>query len=73
MEQFQRDYPQASAPVTDVSLVADVDRLFDEIESRYGRLDVLINNAGIAGPTAKVGNIVPDEWDKTKAHLKVYL
>ena len=67
VEQFQRDYPSATASVTDVSSVEQVDRLFDEIESRYGRLDVLINNAGIAGPTARVGDILPEEWDKTIA------
>jgi NAD(P)-dependent dehydrogenase (short-subunit alcohol dehydrogenase family) len=29
-----------------------------------GGLDVLINNAGIAGPTAPVENMDPDEWEK---------
>ena len=29
-----------------------------------GGLDVLINNAGIAGPTAKVEDIRPEDWDR---------
>jgi NAD(P)-dependent dehydrogenase (short-subunit alcohol dehydrogenase family) len=29
-----------------------------------GGLDVLVNNAGIAGPTAPVEEMDPDEWDK---------
>jgi NAD(P)-dependent dehydrogenase (short-subunit alcohol dehydrogenase family) len=35
--------------VADVACEADVDRLFGEIERRFGRLDLLFNNAGIAG------------------------
>jgi NAD(P)-dependent dehydrogenase (short-subunit alcohol dehydrogenase family) len=29
-----------------------------------GGLDVLVNNAGIAGPTAPLEDIAPDEWDE---------
>ena len=36
----------------DVSNEADVDALFDRVRSTLGGLDALINNAGIAGPTA---------------------
>jgi len=32
-----------------------------------GGLDVLVNNAGIAGPTAKVEDIDPKDWDRTIA------
>jgi len=31
----------------DVSKAADVARLFDEVDSAFGRLDVLVNNAGV--------------------------
>ena len=37
-----------------------------EIEE-LGGLDVLVNNAGIAGPTAGVDAIDPDDWDRTIA------
>jgi NAD(P)-dependent dehydrogenase (short-subunit alcohol dehydrogenase family) len=30
-------------------------------------LDVLVNNAGIAGPTAGVEDVSPDQWDRTMA------
>ncbi len=48
----------------DVSSLADVERLFDEVKGSLGGLDVLVNNAGIAGPTAKVEDIDPKDWDR---------
>jgi NAD(P)-dependent dehydrogenase (short-subunit alcohol dehydrogenase family) len=48
----------------DVASLADVERLFDDVERHLGGLDVLVNNAGIAGPTAKVENIRPEDWDR---------
>lgn len=51
--------------VADVSHPDDVDRMFDEAVDALGRLDVLVNNAGIAGPTAAVESIDPAEWRRT--------
>ena len=48
----------------DVSSLADVDRLFDDVKRNLGGLDVLVNNAGIAGPTAKVEDIKPEDWER---------
>jgi len=48
----------------DVANVTDVDRLFLDVERSLGGLDVLVNNAGIAGPTAKVEDIRPEDWDR---------
>ncbi len=48
----------------DVSSLADVDRLFDDVQRTLGGLDVLVNNAGIGGPTAKVEDIRPEDWDR---------
>jgi NAD(P)-dependent dehydrogenase (short-subunit alcohol dehydrogenase family) len=48
----------------DVASLADVDRLFEEVKKNLGGLDVLVNNAGIAGPTAKVEDIRPEDWDR---------
>ena len=51
----------------DVASVSDVDRLFDDVKKTLGGLDVLVNNAGIAGPTARVEDIDPKDWDRTIA------
>jgi len=51
--------------VADVSVPEAVDRLFDDVRSELGGLDVLINNAGIAGPIGPVEDISPEAWRKT--------
>jgi NAD(P)-dependent dehydrogenase (short-subunit alcohol dehydrogenase family) len=59
---------RASLPVgtscCDVGRPEDVDRLFDEAASYLGGLTVLINNAGIAGPTALPDAISIEDWDR---------
>ena len=62
-----KELPGASFSVVDVAEPEQVDQLFDEITRTYKGLDVLINNAGIAGPTAKVEDITPDQWERTLA------
>ena len=57
----------ASQSVADVSKLADVERLFTDVKRELGGLDVLVNNAGIAGPTAKIEDIAPEEWERTIA------
>ena len=59
-----REQPDISRSLADVSRVDDVDRLFADVKRELGGLEVLVNNAGIAGPTAKVEDILPEDWEK---------
>ncbi|MGL4325190.1 MAG: SDR family oxidoreductase [Beijerinckiaceae bacterium] len=56
--------PQLGRTKADVANRADVQRLFDEASTFLGGLDALINNAGIAGPTARVEDVSPEDWDR---------
>ncbi|HEY1722401.1 MAG TPA: SDR family oxidoreductase [Magnetospirillaceae bacterium] len=59
------DHPDWHGMVADVSDEAAVNRVFDDITAKLGGLDALVNNAGIAGPTAGVEAIDPNEWRRT--------
>src|SRR6516164_3035337 len=54
----------AAVFVCDVSRRSDIERMVGEAIQALGGLDVLVNNAGIAGPTAPVEHMDPDEWEK---------
>jgi NAD(P)-dependent dehydrogenase (short-subunit alcohol dehydrogenase family) len=65
VNEFLAHNPQASASLADISKPAQVEQLFGELSELYGSLNVLVNNAGIAGPTAAVEDIAIAEWDAT--------
>lgn len=51
----------------DASQPREVDAWFEHALAELGGLDVLVNNAGIAGPTARIEDIEPHQWDATMA------
>jgi len=59
--------PTVTRSVADVADRAQVERLFAEALAALGGLDVLVNNAGIAGPTGKVEEMNPEDWDRCLA------
>ena len=48
--------------VTDVADEASVNALFAEVSRRFGRLDVLFNNAGRGGPPVPIEDLPTDVW-----------
>jgi len=40
------------------------DRLAASLHERYGRLDILVGNAGVLGPLSPLGHVEPKEWDE---------
>ena len=52
---------------TDVSKEADVAALIGACEAAFGRLDVLVNNAAVVGPTVGVAEEDVAAWDETFA------
>jgi NAD(P)-dependent dehydrogenase (short-subunit alcohol dehydrogenase family) len=64
LAEARNKYPAVSQSRADVASRADVDRLFEDAARQLGGLDVLINNAGIAGPTARVEDMRPEDWER---------
>jgi NAD(P)-dependent dehydrogenase (short-subunit alcohol dehydrogenase family) len=52
----------AIALTCDVTQPASVAQLFAEIDARFGRLDVLFNNAGIGGRAAPLEDVEVGDW-----------
>jgi NAD(P)-dependent dehydrogenase (short-subunit alcohol dehydrogenase family) len=51
----------------DVASETEVAEVFDEVAGLFGRLDVLVNNAGIAGPDKPTHELTEQEWDRVQA------
>ncbi len=56
--------PALTASRCDVADRKQVAELFETALGQLGGLDVLVNNAGIAGPTGRVEEINPEDWDR---------
>ena len=63
--QSLKENPDWNGTPCDVSDENQVDQLFKEMSDSFGGLEILVNNAGIAGPTAPVEEIDPGEWRRS--------
>jgi NAD(P)-dependent dehydrogenase (short-subunit alcohol dehydrogenase family) len=54
-----------TSTLADVSDKDAVERVFADVQSGLGGLDVLVNNAGIAGPTGGIEELDVNEWEET--------
>jgi len=55
---------KAEAIECDVSDIRSVDALAQLVESKLGRVDVLVNNAGIGSFSGPLHELKPEAWDK---------
>jgi len=64
LDQLAKTDPTITTSVADVADRDAVARLFDDALAAVGGLDVLVNNAGVAGPAAFVEDQPPLEWER---------
>jgi NAD(P)-dependent dehydrogenase (short-subunit alcohol dehydrogenase family) len=48
----------------DVSKRSDVEKMFSDIDKKFGPVDILVNNAGIDGKRELCGDDDPDDWER---------
>ncbi|MGH2558260.1 MAG: SDR family NAD(P)-dependent oxidoreductase [Thermomicrobiales bacterium] len=56
---------QAATVRADVARDADMRAMVDSAVSRFGRLDILVNNAAYVHPASPADSLAEDEWDRT--------
>ena len=59
------DHPTISSTTADVTSSEQVASMFDDVTKNLGGLDVLVNNAGTAGPHGPVETLGHEEWRRT--------
>lgn len=67
LERLAAELPAVQGCRADVSNEADVAALFATADRTLGGLDVLVNNAGVAGPTGGIETLTLTEWERTLA------
>jgi 3-oxoacyl-[acyl-carrier protein] reductase len=65
-DEIGRGEGRAAAFATDVARAVDVQEMVDGVLARFGRIDVLVNNAGIGRP-GRIEAVTEEEWDRTLA------
>lgn len=61
-EEIEETGAEVLAVAGDVSKGADVERMVQETVERFGKIDVLVNNAGLLGPRVRIEEYPEDEW-----------
>lgn len=61
---FLKANPNATATIADIGDRTEVDKVYADLMTEHGGLSVLINNAGVAGPSAPVEECDEDGWDR---------
>lgn len=64
LDHLVQDIPGLVTKVCDISKREDIEQMVAFGVDALSGLDVLVNNAGISGPTAPVEEIDPNDWEK---------
>ncbi len=67
LDRLASDHPGITASMADVAIEREVDLVFDDVLGTLGGLDVLVSNAGIAGPTGAIETLDASHWERTMA------
>jgi NAD(P)-dependent dehydrogenase (short-subunit alcohol dehydrogenase family) len=63
LTELRAQLPGVSTSVCDIGNRGAVESMVAEAAAALGGIDVLVNNAGISGPTASVEQMDPDAWE----------
>jgi NAD(P)-dependent dehydrogenase (short-subunit alcohol dehydrogenase family) len=58
---------KAASVSADLTVQADIDRMVSAALSLNGRLDIIVNNAGIAGRAAPIWELTDEDWNRVMA------
>lgn len=64
LEMVERDGGEAFVVEADTADAEACGRAVAETVSRWGRLDILVNNVGVSGPVGTAVDVDPEEWDR---------
>jgi len=67
VEELKKNGAQATFIKTNVANHIEVKALVDQVVSEFGRIDIAVNNAGIAGHIAKTVDSDIDHWEQVMA------
>ncbi|MGH2414420.1 MAG: SDR family oxidoreductase, partial [Microcystaceae cyanobacterium] len=65
IDEIQKNGGQAIATMADISQPEQMQQVFEQIGNRWGRIDIVVANAGINGVWAPIEELSPQDWDKT--------
>ena len=67
LDRLSTEAPLITSSMADAAIERDVDLVFEDVQGLLGGLDVLVNNAGIAGPTGSIEGLEAGAWERTVA------
>lgn len=65
IDRIKADGGEAIAAAADISVPEEIQAAIAQIDKEWGRLDVVLANAGINGVWAPINDLTPEEWTET--------